>query len=78
MLFVYHEVEWFNGLGHPAVVILHVYLFGLEHTCFDAWFREIFNQCLVFWQCLVGAEQLQETFFLFFLVVRAYQLFGFR
>ena len=37
-LLIHHKVERICGFRHAAVVVLHVYLFGGEHTCLDTRF----------------------------------------
>ena len=49
LFFVYNEVQRRNGLGHFAVVVLHIDLFGLQHSGFDALFGEVFDERLVLW-----------------------------
>ncbi len=76
-LLVHHEVEGLYCLGHAAVVVLHVYFLGLEHTGLDACLAEELDERIVLRQGLVAAEELQEAFFLFLLVARGNELFGF-
>ena len=47
-LFINDEVEGLCHFGHTLVVLLHVDLFGLEHTGLDALFAEELDQGLVF------------------------------
>ena len=75
-LFFDDEVQRVGSFVHTLVVLLHVDLFGLQHTCLDTLFTQIFNQCLVLGQCLVAAEQSKETFFLIFLVAGSNQALG--
>ncbi|CCY50332.1 uncharacterized protein BN523_00125 [Bacteroides sp. CAG:189] len=58
---------------HTLVVLFHVYFFCFQHPCLDTLFTEVFNQCLVFRECLVTAEKSQESFFHLFLVIRSNQ-----
>ena len=55
---------------HAFVVLLHVDLFRFQHTGFDSLFTEEFDQCLIFRQCFVAAEQSEKSFFHLFLIIR--------
>ncbi len=56
------EVEVVRDLGHAAVVVLHVDVFGLLHQRLDALFREVFDERLVLGQSLVRAVELHAAF----------------
>ena len=77
-LLVHHKVERFHGLRHTAVVVLHIDFLRFEHTRLDARFGEELDERIVFGQCLVAAEELQETFLLLLLVARGDELLGLR
>ena len=62
---------------HTLVVLLHVDLFGLQHTGFDTLFTEELDQCLVLRQTLVATIKSKESFFHFLLVVGGDQAFCF-
>ena len=68
-LLVDDEVERLYGLGHTAVVVLHVDLLGGEHAALDAGLGEIFDEGLVLGQGLVGAEEREEAGFGLLLVL---------
>ena len=52
-LLVYNEVERLYSLRHVAVVVLHVVLLGLEHTCLDTLLREVLDERFVLRESLV-------------------------
>ena len=64
---VNNEVEWLYSLRHVAVVVLHVVFFGLQHTCLDAFLREILDERLALRQRLMRAIESEEAFFEFLL-----------
>ena len=61
LFFVNNEVQRCNGLGHFAVVVFHINLFGLQHSGFDALFGEIFDERFVLWQRLERTIEREET-----------------
>ena len=63
VLLVDHEVEGLNGLGHFAVVVLHVLGLDLEQQVLDAVLAEVTDQRAMLGQSLVNAEQCQATLF---------------
>ena len=58
---IHHKIQRLNSLRHPTVIVLHICLLGLQHTCFDTFFGEVFDEWLVFGQGLVGTIERQET-----------------
>ena len=60
-LFIDNEVERFYSLGHTTVVLLHIDGLGLEHTGLDTRFAEELDERLVLGQCLMAAEECEET-----------------
>ena len=58
---VYHEEEGCYALGHAAVIVLHVYLLGLQHACLDTFLREILDEGLVLGQGLVRTVEREEA-----------------
>ncbi len=60
-LLVYHKVERFDGLGHTAVVVLHIHLLGTLQTRLDAILREIFDKRLVLGESLERTEKSKEA-----------------
>ena len=50
---VHYKVERSHGLGHAAVVVLHIDFLGLLQARLDAFFREEFDECLILRQGLV-------------------------
>ena len=71
LLLVDDEEERIGGLWHAAVVVLHIDLLGLEQSGFDSRLGEIFDQRLVLWQSLVGAEEAEESRLKVLVVARA-------
>ena len=61
-LLLHHKVEGGHGLGHAAVVVLHVFFLRLQKTALDAVFREVFDKGFVLGKGFVRAEQRKETF----------------
>ena len=64
-----NEIERLDSLGHQSVVVLHIDLLGLLQTSLDAFLREIFDKCLVLRQCLVRAEEAEESVLNLLLIV---------
>ena len=61
---------------HAFIVLLHVDFLGLQHTSLDALFTQELDQCLIFRQSFMAAEQGKKTFFLFFLIAGSNEAFG--
>lgn len=55
------KIQRRNGFRHLAVVVLHVELFGLEHTGLDTFFGEVFDERLVFGQSFVRPIEREEA-----------------
>ena len=74
-LLVYHKIERLDGLGHTAVVVLHIHLLGTLQTRLDAILREIFDKRLVLGESLEGTEKSEEALSLQLLSLLGISLF---
>ena len=72
-LFIRHEVEGRNRLGHTLVVVLHVNFFRAEHTRLHTRFREELDKGFVLGKRLVRTEELEETLLTLFLISRLHE-----
>ena len=70
------EIQRVSCFVHAFIVLLHVDFLGLQHTSLDALFTQELDQCLVFRQSFMAAEQGKKTFFLFFLIAGSNEAFG--
>ena len=73
--FIDNEVQRLNSLRHTLVVLFHVDFFGLQHTSLDTRLTQEFDKRFVLRQCLMAAEQSEESGFHIFFLIRSNQTF---